>query len=380
MGWRYTGSFIQEYFNPLTTGGLAPSLYSWGANSSGQLGLDDTSNRSSPVQIGNYSDWSLVATVNDAIVSTRSDRSMWTFGDNSYGQLGQGDIVSRSSPVQVGSLTTWQTFSNAQGYHFTAIKTDGTLWAWGYNAYGQLGQNDIVDRSSPVQVGSLTTWSSCSNGTFFSVAIKTNGSMWSCGVNSIGQLGQNIASSINRSSPVQIGALTTWSRVSCGGNHSVASKTDGTLWAWGSNAYGQLGINSQIDRSSPVQIGALTTWTKAECGGNFVVARRIDGSLWSWGQNSGGQLGLNRATSSNASSPIQIGTQVYWGDLISCGTSTAFVSTASGLLFEWGSAGSGALGNNTRTPNLSSPVQLGSLSSWVAVASGNNFSVAIINT
>jgi alpha-tubulin suppressor-like RCC1 family protein len=125
---------------------------------------------------------------------------------------------------------------------------------------GVLGLNDTINRSSPVQVGALTTWSLVSTGSNAAVvALKTDGTMWAWGVNGFGQLGQN--DTINRSSPVQIGALTTWSKIAFGiaANHAI--KTDGTLWGWGRNNYGNLGIGDTINRSSPVQVGALNTWT-----------------------------------------------------------------------------------------------------------------------
>ena len=148
---------------------------------------------------------------------------------------------------------------------------DKPLWACGYNYYGQLGQQlgqgDITNYSSPVQVGTLTTWSQIAGGFRHTLATKTDGTLWACGYNNYGQLGQgNIT---NYSSPVQVGSLTTWSLVAGGDYHTLATKTDGTLWAWGYNNYGQLGTgDSYINYSSPVQVGSLTTWSKI-AGGRY---------------------------------------------------------------------------------------------------------------
>jgi alpha-tubulin suppressor-like RCC1 family protein len=123
--------------------------------------------------------------------------------------------------VQVGALTTWAQV--AGGYAFSlAIKTDGTMWSWGFNNEGALGLNDTIIRSSPVQIGALTTWAQVAGKNGFSLAIKTDGSLWSWGFGTLGQLGLNAAT--NRSSPVQVGALTTWSQLAKGGfaNHSLA--------------------------------------------------------------------------------------------------------------------------------------------------------------
>ena len=187
---------------------------------------------------------------------------MWSWGNGAGGRLGLGDVISKSSPVQVGALTTWAQVA-AGREHNLALKTDGTLWAWGDGANGRLGNNisPTIDVSSPVQIGALTTWSQVAAGNSHSLAIKTDGTMWSWGDNAVnGRLGLNDIDS--RSSPVQIGALTTWSQVSGGSLHSLAIKTDGTMWSWGVGTFGQTGLGDTISQSSPVQVGALTTWSQ----------------------------------------------------------------------------------------------------------------------
>ena len=185
---------------------------------------------------------------------------LWLWGQNSYGQLGDSTIVDKSSPVQIGALTTWSKIA-AGSNHSMAIKTDGTMWLWGMNNnYGHLGDETRTNKSSPIQIGALTTWSLIAGGGYHSMAIKTDGTMWLWGRNTYGQLGDN--TTVFRSSPVQIGALTTWSQISGGIQHSMALKTDGTLWIWGYNNKGQMGDSTfTIDKSSPIQVGALTTWS-----------------------------------------------------------------------------------------------------------------------
>lgn len=193
-------------------------------------------------------------------------------GRNDYGQIGDNTIELRSSPVQIGALTDWSQASGGR-LHTAVVKTNGTLWAWGRNNYGQLGDGTRVNKSSPVQIGALTTWSEVACGRYHTVSIKTDGTLWAWGRNSNGELGDNTTTP--RSSPVQIGNLTNWSKVGCGldGRFTFSIKTDKTLWDWGYNGVGsgQLGDNTEIDKSSPIQIGSLT-WSKVAGGRLFMIA------------------------------------------------------------------------------------------------------------
>ena len=152
------GGFIKPGFNPLgPQTEYLYEMYAWGYNGDGQLGLGDTTNRSSPVQVGALDSWEQAASGENHTLVTKIDGTLWAWGDNFRGQLGQGDTTDRNSPVQVGALTTW--LQVAGGYSFSlATTTDGKLYAWGYNGLGNLGLGDTTNRSSPVQVGSLTTW------------------------------------------------------------------------------------------------------------------------------------------------------------------------------------------------------------------------------
>jgi alpha-tubulin suppressor-like RCC1 family protein len=290
------------------TGGL----YMWGQNSQGKLGLGDTAARSSPVQVGALTNWLQVSTNYNSTLAVKTDGTLWAWGNNSYGRLGLNDTANRSSPVQVGALTNWAIVSVGQ-IHAVAIKTDGTFWAWGYGLFGCLGLNNTTTHSSPVQVGALTNWSRIQEtGRLWTIARKTDGTMWSWGNNGNGQLGQN--NTTYRSSPVQVGALTTWSTVSGGYSTGFAIKTDGTLWSFGNNNHGQLGQSDTTVRSSPVQVGALATWRSiSQNGGDTsapVIATKTDGTMWSWGRNHYGQLGQSDTT--NRSSPVQVGALTTW--------------------------------------------------------------------
>jgi len=283
-------------------------LWTWGKNEFGQLGDNSVTNQSSPVQIGNLSDWEIIDCGKNNMISSKKDGTLWTWGGNDYGQLGHNDTSHRSSPVQVGSLTDWGKVS-AGFHHGASIKTDGTLWTWGGNDYGQLGHNNRTHRSSPVQVGSLTTWGKvqcCYNSMG---AIKTDGTLWTWGYDFRGQLGHNQASETSLSSPVQVGSLTNWDELGNNVNSVICSQTDGSLWTWGSNEFGQLGLNDTVHRSSPVQIGGLFDWSLIQTGSSG-CAIKTDGTLWTWGANNDGQLGLN--DTSHRSSPVQVGSLTNW--------------------------------------------------------------------
>ena len=292
------------------------TLYSWGANGQGQLGLGNRTYYSSPKQVGSLTNWSTVVTgLGTSCFAIKTDGTLWSWGTNIYGVLGVGNTTNYSSPKQIGSLTNWSKISFS-ATHCIAINTSGQLYSWGYNVNGQLGLGNTTNYSSPKQVGSLTNWLTVSCGRYTSLAVKTDGTMWSWGSNVVGQLGLN--NRTNYSSPKQIGALTNWLGVAGGPYYTIAVKTNGTLWAvGGNNASGQLGLGNTTEYSSPKQVGSLTTWLNIACGGsNFTFASKTDGTLWSWGRGSEGQLGLGNTT--NYSSPKQVGASTAWGSF-NCG-------------------------------------------------------------
>jgi alpha-tubulin suppressor-like RCC1 family protein len=214
------------------------------------------------VQVGSLTNWqSIGGTTQGTSFGLKTNGTLWTWGYGFPGTLGQNSTGYISSPVQVGALTTWLSISG--GYSsIAAIKTDGTLWAWGRNYNGELGINNIISKSSPTQVGSLTNWATVSSGFYFTVAIKTDGTLWSWGINTNGKLGLNNSNYTYISSPTQIGALTNWAYSAATRTGGFAIKTTGTLWTWGWNVVGTLGLGDTINRSSPVQVGSLTTWLR----------------------------------------------------------------------------------------------------------------------
>jgi alpha-tubulin suppressor-like RCC1 family protein len=297
-------------------------------------------------------------------------RELYAWGRNVVGTLGDGTTVDRSSPVQIGSLTDWSHVSASKDNHSAALKLNGTLWAWGGNSlFGALGDGTTVDKSSPVQIGALTNWSQVSAGTAFTAAVKTDGTLWTWGNGANGRLGSGAVAS--RSSPVQVGALTDWAKVSAGGTHTTAITVNGALWTWGNGANGLLGSTAVVSRSSPVQVGALTNWSKIDAGVNRTFAIKTDSTLWGWGL---AIVGDNSNVS--RSSPVQIGALTDWYEA-SPGLGHSIATRANGTIWSWGNNASGQLGTNNSGTYVSSPVQIGALSNWLQVSAGSSVSSAI---
>ena len=323
-----------------------------GGNAKGQLGQNNTTNYSSPVQIPGSS-WSKFSMGAYHAWATKTDGTLWAWGDSGSGRLGinVGPGAHRSSPVQVPG-TTWNGTICASYTNSYAVKTDGTLWGMGANYYGQLGlnQGNPVNVSSPTQIGSGTDWSKVSSGVYSAYALKTDGTLYSWGVNNGGRLGLNDV--IWRSSPTQIPGTTWTSKFDQGHSHMVAIKSDNTMWAMGENEFGQSAQNDVVRRSSPVQIPG--TWSGVDIGKQNSFATKSDGTLWSWGYNPIGSLGQNNKT--HYSSPVQIpGTT--WTAGSGAGNSNTAVVKTDGTLWSWGLNQTGSLGHNNRT-QYSSPVQV----------------------
>jgi alpha-tubulin suppressor-like RCC1 family protein len=270
------------------------TLWAWGLNDYGQLGDGTLTTRGVPTQVGGDSNWASVACGLRHTLALRDDGTLWAFGSNNEGQLGTGTpgYSYQNGPVQVGVETSWKVIA-CGGYHSVAIREDGTLWAWGYNVSGQLGNGQTSDRNSPVQIGTATNWASVSCGERHTVAIRTDGTLWAWGFNGSGRLGTG--GSNEALVPTRVGSAVNWDSVSCGRSHTAAVRKDGTLWAWGVAGYSI--------STTPKQIGNETTWSSVSGGDGIIMALRRDGTAWAWGS-----LGDPFAVTS----PQQIGNGTGW--------------------------------------------------------------------
>jgi alpha-tubulin suppressor-like RCC1 family protein/rRNA maturation protein Nop10 len=519
------------------------TLWSWGYNANGQLGHGNTTNRTSPLQVGLQSDWISVSAGASHTVALKSNGTIWAWGNNSYGDLGIGNTTQQNSPVQIGTGSDWKSINGGFSYYSMGIKTDGTLWTWGYNGNGQLGDGSTSNKTSPQQIGTETHWIFVESGGYHSGAIQANrNSICMTGANSSGQLGNgtvqgrtsfgcdvpavipqlsvtvtsnhpvcvgqtlsltasetpgaayawagpngytantriislsnattamsgvytvtatrntetatatetvsvnpNIGtntisgnqslplpgtpamltgslpsggngsytyvwqSSINQTTWSSLGSgnpnlnpdsinqttyyrrivsagpcaastsntimvsVLSWQKVSLGYYHALAIRSDGTLWSWGENTYGQLGLGDNINRTSPVQIGTDNNWVNISTGDEFNMAIRSNGTLWAWGHNWSGQLGLG--ISGNQNVPVQVGIATNWSS-VSPGREFCLGLRTDGTLWSWGNNQMGQLGTGN-TLYRNTPGQVGSATDWVAVSAADFHSIAI---
>ncbi len=313
-----------------------------------------------------------VAAGGNYTVVLKNDGSLWAWGGNTYGQLGDETTTPKNSSVKINAAD-WKQVAAGES-HTLAIKTDGTLWAWGFNnPYGQLGDSTRNNQNRPVRIGSDNNWLSLAAGAVHSVAVKTDGTLWAWGANFSGQLGDE--TTVNRNTPVQIGTAADWKQVAAGESHSLAVRSDGTLWSWGDNTYGQLGDGTTVRRKKPVRVGASSNWQTVAAGASHSLAIKTDGTLWSWGSNEYGQLGDE--TTKRKKLPVQIGGAASWQSA-AAGRSHTVAIKDDRTLWTWGYNEYGQLGDETRTEH-SVPVQIGAAANWQSVAAGS-YHVAAMKT
>jgi len=347
-------------------------LLSWGSNRAGRLGDNTTTTfRTSPGLVaGAFTDWCAVSSAFNHTVALRTDGTLWSWGCNA-GRLGDGTTSARSSPVSVvGGFSDWCQVG-ANRYHSVAVRSAGSLWEWGCNHCGQLGDNTTITKSSPVSVvGGFSDWCGADAGFCHTVAVRTSGSVWAWGLATYGQLGDN--TNITRSSPVSVvGGFSDWLTVAAGLQQSAAVRSNGSAWAWGRNGSGELGDNTTTLKSSPVSVvGGFSDWCKISASNAFNIAGRNNGSLWGWGTNDAGQLGNGVTTPFATPSPAAVvGGFTDWCQA-SAGSAHSMAVRTNGTAWAWGTNYCGALGDNT-TINKSSPVGVVSgFTDWCQVSAG----------
>jgi alpha-tubulin suppressor-like RCC1 family protein len=350
------------------------NLWTWGRNNYGQLGYDTGTDSSTPVTtFAGGTNWKQVAGGLQHTAAIKTDGTLWTWGDSYFGQL--GDNTQNNTPTPITTFaggTNWKQVAGGR-YYTAAIKTDGTLWTWGYNYNGQLGDDTTTQRNTPVTTfAGGTNWKQVAGGRFHTAAIKTDGTLWTWGYNYNGQLGDN--TTINTPTPVTTFAGgTNWKQVANGRFHTAAIKTDGTLWTWGGNTSGQLGHGYYNDSSTPVTTFAGgTNWKQVSSRYDNTAAIKTDGTLWTWGENYYGQLGDN--TQDYRFIPVTTFAGGTNWKQVACGYNHTAAIKTDGTLWTWGFNSNGQLGNNDSgfygTNNFTPVTTFAGGTNWKQVAGG----------
>ncbi|MCD1260078.1 S8 family serine peptidase [Paenibacillus athensensis] len=336
------------------------TVWGWGDNSFGQLGTAAVPTQTTAVPITGLSAIAAVSAGGGFSVAVKNDGTVWAWGYNASGELGDGTYANRSVPVQVkdisnNNLTNVISISSGS-YHTLALKSDGTVWAWGYNNAGQIGSGNDPGGMFPraIQVSNLSGIVRIAAGGSHSLALKGDGTVWGWGEGTQGQLGNGNNSSSRV--PVQISGISQIKAIAAApsGSHSLALKTDGTVWAWGSNNFGQLGNNSSVDSRVPIQVTSLANIALVAAGGNYSLALKNDGTVWVWGNNSLGSLG--DGTTSHRYTPVPVSGLSNIRS-ISGGGSHSLALSGAGNLYAWGYNANGQVGNGT-VANVFSPVMV----------------------
>ncbi|MBM7569509.1 RCC1 domain-containing protein [Paenibacillus sacheonensis] len=332
------------------------TVWAWGLNYNGQLGEDQFYDRYTPIQVQRLGSVIAIAAGNEHSLALDSDGTVWAWGNNASGQLGDGSGspgLGRYAPNQIKNFSSVVAIDSGANYNL-ALKSDGSVWAWGANSFGQLGNGTTIERHTPVQVQGLDSVVAISAGTEHSMALKSDGTVWAWGNNTSGQLGDGTTT--HRYVPVQVQGINSAVSIATGGSHSLAVKSDGTVWAWGNNTFGQLGDETTIERHTPVQVQGLGSVTAIAAGirGGHTLAVKSDGTVWAWGNNASGQLG--DGSNINRSSPVQV-TNLDSVSAITAGTSHSFAVKRDGTVRSWGLNNYGQLGDGSKT-SRSSPVTI----------------------
>ncbi|MCL2143112.1 MAG: fibronectin type III domain-containing protein, partial [Methanomassiliicoccaceae archaeon] len=306
-------------------------------------------------------------------IALKSDGTVWAWGRNNYGQLGDGTSgtgADKSLPTQVSGLTDVIAIGAGRN-HSLAVKSDGTVWAWGYNNYGQLGDGTTANRNEPVQVSGLTDVTAVSGGEGHSFALKSDGTVWSWGYNEYGQLGDGTY--INKRTPVQAQGLVNIISVGAGNNHSVAMRDDKTVLTWGINNNGQLGNGITIETGTPVQVVGMNGPIAMAAGQRHSIALKSDGMVWAWGRNNYGQLGDGTLTDRKAPTQVPDLTDVI---AIAAGEAFTIALKGDGTVWTWGQNNQGQLGDGTYV-NKNTPTQVPGLEDVIDVFAGYTTSFAL---
>lgn len=361
-------------------------LYCWGSASRGAVGQGYVSDRTEPAFVGDATTWARVAVQLDGGCAIREAGALWCWGRNAFEQLGDGTNVTRVEPVLIGMGKTWSRVSLGRT-HTCGIAEEGGLnglFCWGRDANGELGNGaGVTNQTTPMPItapaGAASPWAELDAGFNHTCAAREDGTLWCWGVNTRGQLGDGTKTA--RAAATQVLPLDTanWKVVAASGEFTCALRGAGALWCWGRNDSAQLGLGYASPAGdpavvTPTQVGSAT-YAALDASANHACAVKTDGTLWCWGRNASGELGLGNSVGP-VLSPVQVGTDTDWVmPFLGNGTFTCALKT-SGDLFCWGTGSFGqlALGNQT---SFNTPQKVPSLVPWSAASIGNEHACGI---
>ncbi len=363
------------------------TVWSWGRSFSGSAVLGNEKpaggNSLTPVIAKGLTNVIAIAVGNEHVLSLKSDGTVWGWGYNNEGELGDGTAQARSNPVQVSGIGSVSSIMSGLWSSF-AMQKDGSVWAWGSNLNGEFADGIATSQSVPTKTSGISDVISIEAGgssglafelpgmysRSYSVALKKDGTVWAWGDNITGQLGDGTNNS--HGSPGQV-AISSVAAISAKELHVAAIKQDGSLWTWGANGYGQLGDGTTIDSATPTQVKGLSEVAAVAVGADFTLALRKDGTIWSWGNNKFGQLGRDGKISPKSPAPISDISNVI---AIAAGSEHSLALKQDGSVWAWGYNQNGQLGDGT-TANRFAPVNVPGMVGAIAVVAGDWHSLAL---
>ncbi|HET9658334.1 MAG TPA: hypothetical protein VFP72_23480 [Kineosporiaceae bacterium] len=347
---------------------LDGTLLCWGLGVSGQLGDGAGATSSTPVAVAGNT-WTMVSAGRNHTCATRTDHTIWCWGANGSGQLGDSSTTQRNAPVQAGTATTYTTVASG-GDSSCGLLADGTRSCWGDNDLGELGDGTTTNRSSPVASGSMATWTNLTLGDSSACGVDTVGGLWCSGSGGSGTGRQQLGDGPAQWDPALVSAGSQWAAASAGSWSGCGVRSDASLWCWGFNGEGQLGLGDVTTRPYPVQVlGA--TWTRVSVGEVHACGIHVDATLWCWGGGWNGQLG--QGDWAGHTSPVQVAAGATFSRVAAGVDHTCAIAAggtaAAGSLWCWGADGRGQLGDGGGGVRLS-PAQVGTDTDWTFVVAG----------
>ena len=365
---------------------LAGNAWAWGLNSDGELGNGTAipyGGRSTPAQVVNLTDVVAVAGGDQHSLALRSDGTVWAWGNDGWGQLGNGTYARSTIPVQVPGLTNVTAIA-AGSLHNLAVKSDGTVWAWGFNYYGQVGNGTSGGNVlSPAQVKYLTGVTAVAGGGYTSFALKSDRTVWAWGYDGQGQLGNGTSDESAHSIPTKVRSLNTAVSISAGVEHGLAVLTGGSVSAWGDNQTSELGTTTTTTCGAyrspcstvPVRVAGLGGAIAVAGGYGYSLALKGDGSAWGWGNNGYGELG-NGAPQLYGGVKTPVAATVGGVIAIAAGASHSLWLRSDGTVWAAGSNYYGQIGNGT-FDDSTVPVKVVNLNGLSSIAAGHSHSLAV---